>query len=266
MKIKKLIFEILYTPPGKKGIIYLIDDVFINILILLNAVAIVLDSFSSVRNVYQEELKCFELFSIIIFSVEYILRLWVSDLKYPELPKWKARLKYIFSFMGLIDLCAILPFYINYYTDFIALRAFRLFRIFKLSYYSASFQLLGEVIVKKKRELLITVFGAVIIVFISSSLMYEIESQYQPEAFSNIVTTFWWAVATLMTIGYGDVVPITPAGKILASITAIFGVGIVAIPTGLISVGFIEELTKKNKERDNKINYCPYCGKKLPEI
>jgi voltage-gated potassium channel len=261
-KIKKLIFEILYTGNSKREWYFRLDDYFISGLILLNVVAIILESFDSIYYNFREGFIIFELISVIFFTIEYFLRIWVSDLRFNYLPPFKARQKYIFSGMGLIDLFAILPFYIPFFVqlpsqDARALRLLRLFRIFKLTHYSKPFQLIGKVISYKKKELLITIIFTLIIMLLTSSIMFEIEHRAQPDKFENIFGAFWWAVTTLTTIGYGDVVPISDLGKILASITAIFGVGLVAIPTGIISAGFLQVIgeEKKNRQKNRKLTY-----------
>lgn len=252
-KFKRSIFEALYG--NRKGFIYMIDDYLINGLILLNVTAIILESFDSIYNQYGNLFHIFELFSVIIFSIEYISRVWVADLRFKNLSPFKARLKYISSFMGLIDLFAIIPFYLPFLVSLDLrtlriLRILRLFRIFKLAHYSSSLRLVGKVFNKKKEELFITLVLSVLILLITSSIMYKLEHDVQPDNFENIFATLWWAVATLTTIGYGDVYPVTAWGKILAAVTAIFGIGVVAIPTGILSAGFLEEIQNK-KAKDN---------------
>jgi voltage-gated potassium channel len=257
MQLKETIFHILYTPKGKKGWIYKIDDYFITGLIILNVIAIIIASYQDIYNSYRNFFKAFEIFSVIIFTLEYILRLWVSDLRFPNMPGWKARFKYVFSAMGLIDILAIMPFYLPRIIPidlrFIRiLRVLRLLRVLKIAHYADSLKLVGRVFNSKKEELLITLLGTFILLLITSSVMYEIERDVQPDQFPNIFATFWWAVATLTTIGYGDVYPVTGWGRFLAALTAIFGIGIVAIPTGLLSVGFLEEIEAKKRKKSTK--------------
>jgi voltage-gated potassium channel len=272
-KIKSIIFDIFYDDEGKHWY-HKIDDYFISTLIILNVVAIVLESFKSIRTDFGSILSNFELFSVIIFSIEYILRLWVADLNHKHLPSFKARLKYIFSFYGLVDLLAVLPFYLPFFLklDFRALRILRLLRtlrLFKLGNYSKSLRTIGDVIKEKRSDLIITISITGIILLIAATFMYEIENTVQPEAFPNVFATLWWAVATLTTIGYGDVYPITALGKGLAAITALLGIGIVAIPTGIISSGFIDKMEERKKKKISPTNetntsyYCPHCGKKF---
>lgn len=211
----------------------------------------ILESYQELSK-YSNYFQYFEIFSVAIFTIEYLLRFWVSDLNFPEKTKFTARLKYIFSFNGVIDFLAIIPFYLPMLFHFDGrvlriLRLFRLFRILKLSYYNESIATLIVVFKKNSKILTVTMFTVIILLIITSSIMFELEHQVQPEQFPNIPQTIWWSVATLTTIGYGDVYPLTNEGRILASITALLGIGLVAIPTGVISAGFIDELQKKSK-------------------
>lgn len=262
-KLKLFLFDVFGEHSDDKNWIYKVDDHFITTLIILNVFAIILQSYESLNSQYYKFFHLFEVFSVIVFTLEYLIRIWIADLNYNfkrfnKLPAWKCRLKYIFSFMGLIDLLAILPFYLPFIIKldlrFVRiLRLLRLFRIFKLAHYSSSMKIVGKVILDKKYELLTTLFASFVILLISSSLMYEIEHKVQPDQFPNIFATLWWAVATLTTIGYGDVYPITDWGRVLAAVTAIFGIGLVAIPTGIISAGFLEEIqVKKQKTNPRK--------------
>lgn len=274
---KEIISKILWSSKEKqeKQFYYFIDDYFITTLIVLNIFAIILESYENLQKQYDIYFFIFELFSVIIFSLEYLLRLWTSNIKYKHLGPFKSRIRYIFSAFGLIDLFAILPFYIPYIIKadlrFLRiLRLMRLFRILKLGEYMSSLQLIGKVLFNKKEELLITVFTTFILILLTASIMFHIEHDVQPEKFPDIISSFWWAIATLTTIGYGDVYPITGLGKLLAAITAVFGIGLVAIPTGIISSGLMEELkerksssTIKNDDFILQNNYCPYCDKKL---
>lgn len=239
-------------------------DVFVSVLIVLNVVSIFLESFDDIRNEYGEFFHAFELFSIVIFSLEYILRLWTADILYPESSKIGARFKFVFSFMGLIDLLAILPFFLPLLIKadlriIRALRLTRLFRIFKLGRHSKSLRMVGEVLKETKYDLLVTLFITAILLVIASTMMYYLEHDDQPEAFPNMGQSLWWAIATLTTVGYGDIYPITAFGKILSGIIALIGVGVVALPTGIISSAFVVKLDERNKERE-KIS-CPNCGK-----
>lgn len=270
--IKATVFAILETEknPEKKGIIYNLDDYFITSLIMLNMVAIVLESFSELYLPYRTYFDLFEAFSVFVFTIEYLLRLWISDLHFPG-NHITSRLKFAKSPLGIVDLLSILPFYLPFITSLDMrilriLRLMRIVRILKLGAYLSSLSLIYNVLLQKKQELIVTVATATILMVLSATLMYYIENDIQPEAFPNIFASLWWSVATLTTIGYGDVYPITILGKFLAAITALFGIGLVAIPTGLISMGFIDEISKRKSQTNSDIEaptYCPHCGKKL---
>ncbi|PKM50093.1 MAG: hypothetical protein CVV02_12945 [Firmicutes bacterium HGW-Firmicutes-7] len=236
-------------------------DYTILILIAINVLAIILESYKTIYSAYFLTFKAIENVSIVVFTIEYGLRLWLADIHYPDDSRkiW-VRIKYMCTFMALIDLFAILPFYLAMFSiyDFRFIRIARLFRILKLSRYSKSIKLIKDVIKEKKDELLAIVMIMLILIIISSTLMYYIESTSQPEVFPNIISTFWWSIATLTTVGYGDVYPITWGGKVLSSIIAIFGIGLVALPTGIVGTGFIEEMKSKDEE-----HICPHCGKKI---
>ncbi|WP_338768217.1 ion transporter [Bernardetia sp. ABR2-2B] len=278
-------------------------DYFIIVLVLLSVISTIWESYPTAQQKYGEYFHSFELFSIAIFTVEYLLRLWTAPLKYPHLPAWKAYLKYIFSFIALVDLLAILPFYLPFLgvEDLRLLRMMRLLRllrVFKLNRYSRALNLVYDVLKEKGEELVTTVFFALILLLVSSTLMYYVEHETNPEGFPNIIATLWWAVVTLTTVGYGDVVPVTMLGKILNGATALIGIGVVALPTSILSAGFLEKVEERKKaekeakeqlekqllqdlkQRNGEIEeesenstthsthlcYCPHCGGKLPEI
>jgi len=220
---------------------------FITVLIFLNIIAIIIDSFNGLNESINLFLHRFEVFSIAVFTIEYILRLISSPAKYKK-QNW-SYLLYVFSFMGIIDLLSILPFYFSFFfvLDLRFLRVFRLLRIFKLFRHFEALDTLTNVIKSEKNKLIMAFSILLILLVFASSSMYYIENHYQPNEFTNIVSTFWWAVATLTTIGYGDVYPVTAIGKFLAGLISILGIGIIALPSGIISAGLIKEATKKGK-------------------
>lgn len=229
---------------------------FIYALIILNIVALILESFDEVENDYGSLFNIFEAFSIVIFSLEYIGRLYSANIN------GRPRSKFALSFYGIIDLLAILPFFLPFVfkLDLRVLRILRIFRfvrVFKLGRFNDSFKTIKEVLNSTRSELLMTVFIAFILLLISSTLMYYVESDVQPEKFKSIPHAFWWAIATLTTVGYGDVYPVTGIGKFLSSIIAIIGIGFVALPTGILSSAFMERIKKKEKI------ICNHCGKHL---
>ncbi|MDP2423753.1 MAG: ion transporter, partial [Bacteroidales bacterium] len=187
----------------------------------------------------------------------------VSDLTHPSTGRIKSVFKFVFSFYGLIDLFAITPFYLPFLIKidlrFLrVLRLMRFFRLLKINRYNNSLNLIWAVIKEKKSELAITGFVSLLILIIASFFMYEIEGDIQPDKFPNIFSCFWWGIATLTTVGYGDVYPITAMGQFISGIIAILGIGLVALPTGIVSAGFMEKIGKRNST-----DKCPHCGKDM---
>lgn len=210
-----------------------------------------------------------ETVSVVIFSAEYLARLWTSDFKYSDKSPLVARIKYIFTFMALIDLLAILPFYLPFLFPIDlrvlrALRVLRLFRLFKMGRYTTAFSTIGKVFKEKSHQLISSMIVVGLLMVITSLLMYNVEHEAQPEVFKNAFSGLWWAVATLTTVGYGDIYPVTDAGRVLSGIIALLGIGLVAVPTGIISAGFMEAVDKDDKEEDeDEKHYCSYCGHKI---
>ena len=261
--------------PGDKASHYF--DRFIISVILINMVVILLETVKFIKQAYAPWFQSFEVLVVVIFGVEYILRLWtITEEEQYKHPVW-GRIKYIFSFEAIIDLLAIAPIFVPYFIQgdphFLSgLRLLRLLRLFKLGRYSAAVVMVQNVIRSRREELTIT-FGTVLIMLvISSTLMFYIEHEAQPDTFTSIPATMWWGVATLTTVGYGDVFPITPLGKLLGAFIAILGIGVFALPAGIIASGFEDELSqrrKKGKEEEEDTvtaapvappNYCPHCG------
>jgi voltage-gated potassium channel len=231
-------------------------------LIFLNVLAVVLETERPLGLRHRLVFHWFDVVSVMIFSAEYILRLWSctesADFRHPV---W-GRLRYLLTPLAAIDLLAILPFYLPMILSvdlrFLrALRLFRIFRLLKLGRFVKSLRTMKNVLKDKKEELVVAVFSVLILLVLSSSLMYFAEHGAQPEKFSSIPAAMWWGIATLTTIGYGDIYPVTLAGKLLGSAVAILGVGLFALPAGILASGFAQEIQKK-KERS-----CPHCGKEL---
>ena len=233
------------------------------VLISLNVLVVILETEVRLFSQYKRLFLTFDAFSVTIFTIEYFLRLWTCT----EIPKYKSpisgRFRYSLSPMMLIDLVSILPFFIPVLgVDLRIIRAFRLFRLFrllKMGRYSQSLTKLGNVIKSKKEELSITLFAGLILLIIASSLMYFIEHNTQPDTFPSIPSAMWWGAVTLTTVGYGYVYPKTVLGKLLASIIAVLGIGLFALPAGIIASGFAAEL--QNKPSEPVI--CPHCGKDI---
>ncbi len=258
-KTKRRIFEIL-DMASKGDKLSRAWDIFIVTLITLNVAAVIFETVPSIDTRLGAFFNTFEIVSVIIFTIEYIFRLWSanSDEKYKG--RIWGRLKYATSFLAIIDLIAILPFYLPMFLPFDfriirILRLVRIFRVFKIGRYSKSVAIIGRVFYERKEQLVIAAGAVLFLLIIASSLMYYVENPAQPESFSSIPASMWWGVATLTTVGYGDVYPITPLGKILGAIIAILGVGLFALPAGILAGGFAEQIEKK---RENYV--CPKCG------
>jgi voltage-gated potassium channel len=264
MNFKKSIYKLVEKGShGKK--INLIFDYVIMSLIVLSIISIILESIKEIGTEFKLFLDWFDIFSVSVFSIEYLLRLYVSDLTHPASNKFKSVLKFVFSTSGLIDLFAVLPFYlpllIKIDLRFLrTLRLIRFLRILKINRYTKSLNLIGAVLKDKKSELAVTGFVTLLLLVFSSFIMYNVEGDIQPEAFPNILAAFWWAVATLTTVGYGDVYPITGLGKFISGLIALMGIGVVALPTGIIGAGFIDRLKSDKKDKEQT---CPHCGKKI---
>lgn len=241
-------------------------DILIICLIVLSVCSVVLSTFDQIPSSIVTINMYFEYVSIVIFSIEYLLRIWTADLLYDDGP-FLSRLNYIRSFMAIIDLLAILPFYLPFITkidlrSLRTLRLIRLVRIFKLNRYTTALNSVTNALKRKKEQLISSMFVVVVLMIIASILMYYCEHDAQPNVFKNAFSGLWWAIATLTTVGYGDIYPITAVGKILSALLALLGIALVAVPTGIISSGFSEELEERRQQEDEQ-SYCPYCGKKL---
>ncbi len=226
-------------------------DRFIELLVLLNVLAVILESFDDIDRKYAIEFDLFEGFTVLVFTFEFLCRLWISDIKYPSKYRFQAYKKFLMTPMAWIDLLAIVPFFMPFITNvdlrhIRIVRIVRLLRVFNLTKYSQSLRLIYRIIIEKKQELTATLLLFFSMLIISASLIYWFEKDMQPEKFPSILHACWWAVVTLTTIGYGDVYPVTPAGQILGGIVGIMGVIITAIPVGIISSGFVQKMEEAN--------------------
>ncbi|MFQ5707476.1 MAG: ion transporter [bacterium] len=263
-KVNRRIYEILDIA-SSEDLPSRTFDIFIITLIILNILGVILETVKSLDVKFGHFFSGFDAFSVIVFTIEYLLRLWTCTSQKEFSHPIRGRVRFVVQPIIVIDLMAILPFYLPMFITldlrFLrALRLFRLFRMFKLARYSESMKTLGNVFRKKKEELVITVFAVFILLIFASSMMYFIESQAQPEVFSSIPASMWWGVATLTTVGYGDVYPITPFGKLLGAVIAILGIGIFALPAGILASGFSEEIEKRDRHHGK---HCPHCGKEI---
>ena len=262
-RLKLRVYDILVeTEDGE--LVDRIVAVFLMILILINSAAVVLETVDDLNARFGSIFHAIEMVSIVIFSVEYLLRLWVAPLNPRYAKPFTGRLRYAFSLMAIIDLLAILPAFLPliFTVDLRIirfLRIFRLFRLFKMSRYVDSLNSLDDVVRSKKEELLVILVMIVMLLLFSSSLMYVVETEAQPDKFPDIPSAMWWGVATLTTVGYGDIYPITPLGKLLGGFIAFLGIGIFALPTGILASGFADEI-KRRREKEKICPPCPHCG------
>ena len=247
---KKRIFDIIQI--GNKGdTISRSFDIFISIVIILNILAMFLETFDGL-SAFWNVFKITELVTVIIFCVEYILRIWTADLLYPRKSHWRSVMRFLFSFDGIVDLLTILPFFfLDGMVIFRMLRVVRIFHLFRINAQYDSFNLIKDVLMERRKQILSSLFIILILVLASSLAIYGAEHEIQPEAFENAFSGIWWSVSTLLTVGYGDIYPITVIGRLLAIFIAFLGVCAVAIPTGIISAGFVEKFTK-NEHKDKK--------------
>ena len=234
-------------------------DVFLIGLILASVVAVILESMPGIEARYGNALALFEAFTIAVFTVEYVLRLWSSvEADYAVgLSAFRARLKYMTSFHAVIDILAILPFYLLFFglfgnVDMRFLRAVRLLRVLKLTRYSAAMNMVFITFRENGRALGAAFLILVTVMLLAASGMYYFERQSQPEAFGSIPAAMWWAFATLTTVGYGDVTPITVGGKVFGALITVVGIGMVALPTSILATGYSQQLklsTERYKEK-----------------
>ncbi len=256
-KIKHRIYEII-SPATQDDTYSRMFDLLVMILIILNVATIVISTFDTTEEwlvvfSYSVEIVC-----VLVFGVEYLLRLWTSDLLYPECGKIKARIKYIFSFMAIIDLLSIMPFTLPFIPDIDqrvadVFRIIRLLRVFKLHRYTSALSSMQIVLKRKASQLTSSVSVIILLTIITSIIIYNIESEAQPDVFINAFSGFWWSVATFTTVGYGDIVPITTVGKLFSSFIAFLGLGLIAVPTGIISAGYVELDNERHEKELKKI-------------
>jgi voltage-gated potassium channel len=253
-KIYLLLEGSVHKSPLAKSI-----NLFLIILILVNVIAIILESDKNIRSEYLQEFALFELFSVSIFTIEYFLRLWacVESFRFKGCSTFSARVRYIFSPIALIDLLAIAPFFIAMFfvVDLRYLRLIRVLRLLKLSHYFQGFNIFITVIKKELKNIAAAIMVMMFLIVIAASLMYTLENEAQPEVFGNIMHSLWWAVVTMTTVGYGDVTPVTLLGKMVATFIMLIGVGLVALPAGMLAARFGEELRERKRNLDVHIKH-----------
>ena len=245
LKRRQRLFEIIEVGNDIDNISRSYD--FINALaIILNLIASICYTYSELRQRYGTAIIWIEHITIAFFAIDYIMRLWTAKFLYPGEAEPRAICKYALSFTGLVDLLSFLPYYLPFFFPagtiaFRMIRIVRIFRLFRINAYHDSLSVITEVIKSKKQQLISSVFIILVLMIASSLCMYSLENEAQPEVFENAFSGVWWAASTLLTVGYGDIYPITTLGKMLGICISFLGVGMVAIPTGIISAGFVEQ-------------------------
>lgn len=279
---KKRIFDIIQIG-NDRDFVSRAFDIFIMVMILCNLFIAIFETFDlSAR--YMRILHLTELITVIVFTIEYLLRVWTSEYLYPEASgRHKALGRYVFSFGGLVDLLSFLPFYLPFFfpAGIVAFRMFRVIRIlrlFRVNVYYDAFNVITNVLNKKKDQLLSSIFIILVLMVAASLCMYSLEHEAQPDVFKNAFSGFWWSVSTLLTVGYGDIYPITILGRFFGIIITFLGVGMVAIPTGILSAGFVEQYahvkqmdedTEKHKTHFMHLEITeknPWAGKRIHDL
>lgn len=245
---KKRIFDIIQI--GKKDdLTSRAFDIFIVLVIITNIAVLFLETFDELK-AYGPLFKTVETITVIIFCVEYLLRIWTAEYLYPDRGRVKAVFKFLVSFDGIVDLCTILPFFfLSGFIAFRMLRVVRIFHLFRINAYYDSFNVITSVLYEKRNQIISSVFIIMVLIMASSLCMYSAEHEVQPGVFNNAFSGIWWSISTILTVGYGDIYPVTILGRIMAIIISFLGVGVVAIPTGIISAGFVEQYTQLQMAR-----------------
>lgn len=249
--MKEKIFNIIQIG-DKSNKISRAFDIFITIIIVGNIIVTFLETFDRLAS-FSVLFKTVEAVTVFVFCVEYILRIWTANYLYPEVTAGHARFKFLISFDGIIDLLTIIPaFFLSGFVIFRMLRVARIFHLFRLNAKYDSFNVITTVLYEKRNQIISSVFIVLILMLASSLCMYSVEHEAQPAVFRNAFSGIWWSMSTLLTVGYGDIYPITALGRIMAICIAYLGVGAVAIPTGIISAGFVEQYQRKSSISDLK--------------
>ena len=238
--MKKRIFDIIQIG-NKDDLISRSFDIFIVVVIIANITSMFLETFDQLSFLY-DGLVVIEYVTTVIFCIEYALRIYTAQYLYPQKSEGKARMRFMLSFDGIIDLLTIIPFFfLSGFIAFRMLRVVRIFHLFRINTQYDSFNVIISVLYEKKNQILSSVFIIIILMLASSLGMYSAEHVAQPNVFNNAFSGIWWSASTVLTVGYGDIYPITVFGKMMAIVISFLGVGVVAIPTGIISAGFVEQ-------------------------
>lgn len=244
---KRKIFDILQIG-DKSNLISRSFDYFIVVVILSNVLVMFLQTFSELHCAFSY-FKAVEYVTTGIFCIEYVLRIWTAEYLYPERSKQSAKLRFLVSFDGIVDLFTIIPaFFLTGFIAFRMLRVVRILHLFRINAQYDSFNVITSVLYEKRNQLLSSIVIILILMLASSLCMYSAEHPAQPDVFRNAFSGIWWSVSTVLTVGYGDIYPVTVLGRVMAIVIAFMGVLLVAIPTGIISAGFVQNYTEKANE------------------
>ena len=261
--LRRQVFRLLNPIHSGSRAAHIIELILL-ILISLNIIFIILESVREINAVYGSYFATVEFFSVIVFSVEYVLRAWtcVEDPRYKK--PVRGRLRYLLTSMAVIDLLSILPFYLSFLPIDLRflriIRLFRLFRLLKIARYLKALNLIQAVVSERKEQIYLSIMFVLFLLVMVSTLMFYVENEAQPKVFSSIPASMWWGIETLTTVGYGDMLPVTSLGRILGGMISVLGIGLFALPAGILSSGLSEHLQRGKK---SKINRCPHCGEIL---
>ncbi len=264
--LKDKVYEIVEQPtPGNR--VARIVDLSITALIYASVASMVLGTVEEIHNISPLAFRAFEAFSVGVFSIEFLARVWVStsNERYSH-PVW-GRLRHLRSPLTIVDMLAILPFYVAPFLnmaglDFRALRLIRMLaRAARLGRANSSIRIMGRVLHSKRSELATVLSSLMLILLFASTLMYLVEREAQPDKFGNIPEALWWGLITLTTVGYGDVYPLTATGRVITGVVAIMGIGLYALPAGILASGFAREIG--THDPDSTVLTCPHCGMEI---
>jgi voltage-gated potassium channel len=256
--IRCRLYALIEVAAGQGGMASRIFSGFVVSLIVLNVLAVVLESNQSLYASFAPYFAAFEIFSVVVFTGEYVARVWVAP-EYPALramPAWQARLRYVSKPMALIDLLAIAPFYLALFIpiDLRYLRLFRLLRLLKLSHYFDGLHMFIKVLSRELGAIAGALLTLIVLVIISACLMFSIENAAQPGQFDSVMQAIWWSVVTLTTVGYGDITPVTFLGKLVAMIIMLLGICTMALPAGILAAKFTEELQLRRELMNSRVH------------
>lgn len=254
-KRRKRLFEIIEVAIDDDDYASRIYDLTNVLAIIFNLLVSILYTFSKLQDLYGDFFILVEKVTVAFFAIDYILRLITARFLYPDLSEPRAVIKYICSFTGFVDMLSFLPYYLPIFfptgsVAFRMIRIVRIFRLFRINAYYDSLNVITEVISGKRQQLISSVFIILVLMLASSLCMYSLEHEAQPDVFTNAFSGIWWSASTLLTVGYGDIYPITTFGKLFGISITFLGVGMVAIPTGIISAGFVDQYSSIKKQSE----------------